>query len=215
MGQKQNIVVHLRLWLLLIGLISAIWQVTPAWAAGVVGDGTPASCTGNALAAAIAKAGVITFNCGALPHTILADTMTIVSGIDVTLDGAGLITLDGAAARRIFTIQENASLTLNKITLINGHTEGDGGAIVTRGRLSINDSLLQNNHASSLSGSGGALVVLGGSVTVRNSTFDSNQGDAGGGALYLAAGASGEIYNSHLTNTAPHPPTANTTLWAA
>src|SRR4051812_19114001 len=37
----------------------------------VVGSGTPASCTGAAFVAAVAKGGIITFNCGPNPATIV------------------------------------------------------------------------------------------------------------------------------------------------
>ena len=39
----------------------------------VVGTGTPDSCTSDAFVDAVAKGGVITFNCGAQPHTIMLD----------------------------------------------------------------------------------------------------------------------------------------------
>src|SRR5437879_1630004 len=39
----------------------------------VVGDGTPASCTGAAFVDAVAKGGVITFACGPAPLTITLD----------------------------------------------------------------------------------------------------------------------------------------------
>jgi hypothetical protein len=44
----------------------------PAWAAGVVGNGTPASCTDAALNTALTGGGLVTFNCGASPVTITA-----------------------------------------------------------------------------------------------------------------------------------------------
>jgi len=39
----------------------------------VIGDGTPASCTGDAVIAAVALGGVITFDCGPDPITITLD----------------------------------------------------------------------------------------------------------------------------------------------
>ena len=45
-------------------------QAAPAHAAGVVGTGTPASCTDAALSAALVGGGAVTFNCGPNPHTI-------------------------------------------------------------------------------------------------------------------------------------------------
>src|SRR5690606_5107337 len=39
----------------------------------VVGNGTPASCTCQAFVDAVAQGGVITFDCGSAPHTIVMD----------------------------------------------------------------------------------------------------------------------------------------------
>ena len=69
----------------------------------VVGTGTPASCTGAAVVAAVAQGGIITFDCGPDPVAI---AMTATAKVfndqpDVVLDGGGLVTLDGLNARRI------------------------------------------------------------------------------------------------------------------
>src|SRR5690242_10536785 len=117
--------------ILLISLIggAVLWQTRTAWAGGVVGDGTPESCTSNAVEAALAGGGAITFNCGPDSITIAANTMVIANGIDVTLEGADLITLDGESARQLFVVNAGASLTLNHITLARGNWFGNGGAI--------------------------------------------------------------------------------------
>lgn len=57
-----------------------------------IGDGTPASCTGAAVIAAVAKGGVINFNCGADPVTItMSSPAKIVNntGPKIVLDGGG------------------------------------------------------------------------------------------------------------------------------
>lgn len=69
----------------------------------VVGDGRPASCTSAAVVRAVAAGGVITFDCGPGPLTIvLTSTASVVKTRRlVVLDGGGLITLSGAGKRRI------------------------------------------------------------------------------------------------------------------
>lgn len=58
--------------LVLSGLIFvAAAVVRPVYAGGVVGSGTPASCTDAALTTALAGGGAVTFNCGPNPATIL------------------------------------------------------------------------------------------------------------------------------------------------
>jgi len=69
----------------------------------VVGDGRPASCTSAAVVRAVAAGGIITFNCGPKPVTIvMRSTARVVKTRHlVVLDGGGLVTLSGAGKRRI------------------------------------------------------------------------------------------------------------------
>src|SRR5919199_1670486 len=66
--------------------------------------GTPESCTSDAVVAAVAKGGVITFSCGPAPKTIVLDrTAKIVNdtGPKIVIDGGGEITLSGGGEGRI------------------------------------------------------------------------------------------------------------------
>jgi len=61
----------------------------------VVGNGTPQSCTSEAVVAAVAKGGVISFNCGAEPVTITMKQTAKVfnnTGPKIVLDGGGKVT---------------------------------------------------------------------------------------------------------------------------
>jgi hypothetical protein len=69
----------------------------------VIGAGTPAGCTSAAVVKAVARGGIITFNCGPNPVTI---TMTATAKVvntshQVVLDGGGLVTLSGGGKRQI------------------------------------------------------------------------------------------------------------------
>ena len=78
---------------LLLGMTLLSFRPPPsAFAAGVVGTGTPGSCTEAALDAALTGGGSVTFNCGASPVTI---TITSVKTITVStnIDGDGRITI--------------------------------------------------------------------------------------------------------------------------
>src|SRR5258707_6760292 len=68
--------------------------------AGVVGSGTPTSCTHGALQAQLAAGGTVTFNCGAAPPTIaITAAMNVISTFPpVTVDGNDTITLDGTGS---------------------------------------------------------------------------------------------------------------------
>ena len=72
-----------------IAVTVGLTQILPALAAGVVGDGTPASCTEASLRAAVAGGGLVTFDCGqstAAPVTIHL-TQRIELSTDVVIDG--------------------------------------------------------------------------------------------------------------------------------
>lgn len=188
-----------------IMLITAFWPFTHAIATPedvVVGDGTAASCDGNALEAAVAMGGVITFNCGG-EHTILANTMVIEAGNHVTLDGGGLITVSGEDLRQIFIVNAGANLTLNNIVLSNGAWPGRGGAMVVYGQAELNNSTVRNSQSPCLvcdgsDGIGGAIAVeAGGALTVVNSWILNNQaGDSGGGVALWGGVAT--LRNSRL-----------------
>ena len=124
----------------------------------VVGSGTPESCTSEAFVSAVAGGGVITFDCGPEPHTITLEATAKVfndTGPEIVIDGAGLITLSGAGARRILYMntcdeaqvwttpmcqnQDHPRLTVQNLTFVDGNSTGEtiegggGGAIFVRG----------------------------------------------------------------------------------
>ena len=69
----------------------------------VVGHGTPASCSAQAFRRAVAKGGVITFDCGPDPVTIVMDRQAEVHNTSskVVIDGGGKVALSGAGKTRI------------------------------------------------------------------------------------------------------------------
>jgi hypothetical protein len=70
-------------WLLLLLTTLLLWplRATPVRAAGVVGAGTPESCTEAALDAALAGGGLVTFDCGAEPVTVALSAEKVITGI--------------------------------------------------------------------------------------------------------------------------------------
>jgi hypothetical protein len=122
----------------------------------VVGDGTPASCTGQAVVDAVALGGVITFDCGPEPVVITLERTAKIfndTGPDIVIDGGGKVTLSGAGERRILYMntcdeaqrwttphcddQDHPRLVVQNITLVDGNAKGEdpdgGGAIFVRG----------------------------------------------------------------------------------
>lgn len=156
----------------------------------VVGTGTAASCTGAAFVSAVAEGGVITFDCGPDPVTIVLTSTAKVfndKGTKLVIDGGNKVTLSGGGKVRILymaTCDEEqvyppgpgdcntnpgVQLVVQNITFVDGSAVG------------ISDG--DNND-----GGGGAIHAQGGSLKVVNSRFfnnvcDSLGSDVGGGAI--------------------------------
>jgi hypothetical protein len=69
----------------------------------VIGKGRAASCTSAAVVRAVARGGVITFNCGPKPVTIMmtATAKVVNTHRRTVIDGGGKVTLDGGGKIRI------------------------------------------------------------------------------------------------------------------
>ncbi len=149
----------------------------------VIGHGTPASCTSQAVVRAVAAGGVITFSCGPRPVTIVMKATAKVRNTSsrVVLDGGGRVTLSGGGVRRILYMdtcdpaqawttshcqdQSTPVLTVRNMTFANGNSTGqlfDGGG-------------------------GGAIFDRGGQLKVTGSHFTGNRCDASGPDLGGAA----------------------------
>lgn len=164
----------------------------PPSADNVVGDGTPASCTEEALRAAVQRSGTITFDCGSAPHTItVSDDVHIIQ--DTVIDGGGtqqggLITISGGNSTRVFVVDQHRAFTVKNLTIKDGKEpgeDGSGGAIRTRWRttLTVEDSIFENNDGTSgnQERGGGAIATDSECVlVVKNSLFRNNKGINGG-----------------------------------
>lgn len=145
--------------------------------ARVVGSGTAASCTSDAVVAAVAAGGLITFDCGPSPVTItMTRTAKVVNanGPEIVIDGGNMVTLSGGGRHRILyqntcdeaqgwttshcQNQDHPRLTVRNITL----TDGDATGERTEG------------------GGGGAIFVRGGRLRIDNVTFLDNRCDGTG-----------------------------------
>ena len=122
---------------------------------------------------------------------------------DITIDGKGF-TINANNLGRIFNIAKDVSVTLNNVTLTNGKTTADGGAIYNEGKLTITDAKLNDNTA----GSYGGAVFNNGDLIVDNSVFDANDitkrgsasVDYGGAAIYNWYSGTLSVSNSNFTN---------------
>jgi hypothetical protein len=175
-----------------------------------VGTGAAASCTFSALQAAVAKAGIITFDCGTAPVTIaVTSTLALVTTKDTVIDGGNRVTLDGGGAVQILRFDSanwqatETRLTLQHVSLANGKAtptqaiptapapcsqgwdDGQGGALFMRdGNLTVIDAFFTNNQAAPLGPDtgGGAIYVEGSKhgMLIVSSTFTGNAASNGG-----------------------------------
>jgi hypothetical protein len=178
----------------------------------VIGTGTAASCTGDAFVAAVANGGIITFNCGADPVTIVLTSTAKVfndKGTKLVIDGGNKVTLSGGGTVRILYMatcdqaqvyppgpgdcntNPGVQLVVQNITFIDGSAKG-----IPEGT---------NNG-----GGGGAIHAQGGSLKVVNSRFFNNVcddlgSDVGGGAIrkldYLVAPGAGPARPVWIVNS--------------
>src|SRR5215216_6698668 len=123
---------------LTITVLTQIVLASPAYAAGIVGGGTPISCNEAALDAALLGGGAISFDCGAAPVTIDITTSKTISA-DTQINGAGLITLRGNGSIRLFFVNSPVTLDLSNLTISNGFVSGgNGGAIFINNGATVN-----------------------------------------------------------------------------
>ncbi len=149
----------------------------------VIGDGSAASCTEDALREAVANGGLIRFNCGIDKITIQVKKEIEINQLTF-IDGEGYITLDGGGTSRI--IHVSSKLSVRNLHFKNGNAKGDdenGGAISGdwRSQVEVIGCIFEDNTAGS---AGGAISVwTGSSLTVVASQFLRNTSGYGG-AIY-------------------------------
>jgi hypothetical protein len=157
----------------------------------VIGKGTARSCTSEAVVAAVAAGGIITFNCGPAPVTITMKATAKVrnaNGPRIVLDGGGRVTLSGGGKRRILYMntcdqaqgwttshcqdQDHPRLTVQNLTFTDGNSTGQTAE----------------------GGGGGAIFVRGGRFKIVNSRFTRNRCDTTGPDL---GGAAVRVLSQH------------------
>jgi hypothetical protein len=168
----------------------------------VVGTGTPESCTGEKFVAAVAAGGIITFNCGPDPVTIvLTQTAKVFNdkGTKLVIDGGNKVTLSGGGTTRILYMA-----TCDKAQVYppgSGDCNTNPGVqLVVQNLTFVDGSAKGIAEGSNNNGGGGAIHAQGGSLKVVNCRFFNNVcddlgSDVGGGAIrkldYLVAPGAG------------------------
>ncbi len=178
----------------------------------IVGTGAAASCTSEAFVAAVAAGGIITFNCGSDPATIvLTETAKVFNdkGTKLVIDGGNKVTLSGGGKVRILYMS-----TCDKAQV---YPPGPGDCNTNPGVQLVvqNITFIDGNATGIPEGStngagGGAIHAQGGSLKVVNARFFNNicddlGSDLGGGAIrkldYLVASGAGPARPVWIVNS--------------
>jgi hypothetical protein len=167
--------------LVLAFMCAALGLPRTAHASGVVGNGTPASCTEAAFVAALTGGGAISFNCGPNPHTITFTTRRTIN-TSTSIDGAGKMTLSGGGNTGFFDIGASRTLTLTGLTLTKAdNASGSLGQAISVGSgvLVVANSTFSQNAKGTIVG-----LTFNGIVTITHSSFISNSSNGLGAAVY-------------------------------
>lgn len=171
-------------------------------------DGTPGTLRSQ-VAAAVAGS-TITFDNSVTNVVLLTGEITIDKNLTIVGNGSTTTTINGNANGRIFNVN-NGNFIIRELRLTNGLADNGGAIQVVGANLVINNSLLTNNRANGVLGSGGAVMVGTGSVFAsNNSTFSNNISNRAGGAVEATAGTVNTFLNvdftGNITGAAPATP---------
>jgi RHS repeat-associated protein len=142
--------------------------------------GTVSTCNEAGLNSALSGGGTVTFACdGAIRltglKTISADTI---------LDGTGRsVILSASNTVQLFKVNSGVTLTLLNLTLADGKTTTNGGAIYNSGTVVASNCTFTGNTAVGTNGAAGS-NGSGGGGTGGNGTAGKAGGPASGGAIY-------------------------------
>lgn len=168
----------------ILGTAMAIAPLQSVYAAGVVGTGTPESCTEAALDKALKGGGNVTFKCGTQAHAIAISKEKSLAA-NTTINGGNLITLDGGGKNRIIAVANGIQLTITNLTIANGFSPEQGGGIFLghKGQLKVTKSKFHNNISTSggtFDGGGAIFISSESTATIQDSTFTNNKAGNGG-----------------------------------
>jgi CSLREA domain-containing protein len=150
-----------------------------------------AANTDTAVDACAAGSGTDTISLAAGSYGLSLDNMAGDEDLNQTgdLDILGTLTIKGVDANttsisttvtldRVMQMLPGSMVTLTGISISNGHTNQNGGAIANSGTLTLNAVIVKKSIAA---GNGGGIFNNAGSVTINGSTVNNNQAHHGGG----------------------------------
>jgi predicted outer membrane repeat protein len=120
--------------------------------------------------------------------------------------------IDGAATgENVLSVNVGITVALNDLTITGGQA-GTGAGILNYADLTLNNVIVDDNHASGFSDFGGGIATQIGSLTLLSSTVSNNTSDTGGGGLVVFSG-SVTISSSTFTDNAATGTSLGGAIW--
>jgi CSLREA domain-containing protein len=124
---------------------------------------------------------------------------------EITIDGGGPQNtgVDAGGIDRVFEVGQGSTVSISDLAVTNGLAKGaDGGGILNRGDLKLDNVVLSKNRASTspgvaATGRGGALFNEG-NVTALQLHVEGNQADGRGGGMFNGGRAALKLSNAKL-----------------
>ena len=142
----------------------------------------------------------ITFTPAVSGTIVLTATLPAITGtLDILGPGAGVLSVSGDNAYRVFEVGSSTPVTITALTVRDGHA-GSGGGIYTAGMLVLSDTLVISNTATN----GGGVYVDEGSATLDMSEgeISGNTATNYGGGVYVESGSATLSDTLVVSNTA-------------
>ncbi len=129
----------------------------------------------------------------------------ITGSVSITGNGA-TITRSGSTAFRLFDVASGGSLSLAGLTISNGLADdgtNGGGAIFSRGPLTVTSATFSGNSSPAATGTSGGAINSSGPLSVSLSTFTGNTAQEGGGIFNQSTTATATVTDTTFSgNTA-------------
>jgi hypothetical protein len=152
---------------------------------------------------------------------LAGQTITLTSGelllnknLTITGPGAGLLTVSGNHASRVFEVAGGVTDSVSGLTVANGRAPGQGGGVANFGTLTLANVTVSGNLARGSAINYGGGIYNSGTLTMQNSTVTGNVADGATPATFSPdSGWGGGIYNVGtltVTNSTVSADTAST-----
>ncbi|MEX2170785.1 MAG: RHS repeat-associated core domain-containing protein [Pirellulales bacterium] len=129
--------------------------------------------------------------------TLESGQLTINGDLTIEGPGANLLSISGDDTSRVFVVNVDTVVAIQDLTVTHGEVlNGNGGAILSNGNLTLERVVVTDSLATGVSGSngaGGGVHSAAGSLTLIDSTIENNEGYKGGGVAKIGGGTGQEL----------------------